>query len=193
MSRHLDPRRLSPLRGSRHSTRPGYRTRVAVDSELMVKVPSQSAPGYRSPQLHTRARNSATSLRRERRPGHGHGIDEALSAAGSSIRGRVLTNRTASPAPRLKRRVRHSKSAGKQRAPCPRFFSPPPLAGEGWGGGTLHGTKLRTRPLPDPPPQAGEGKRESGTRNVRGDIQYAQRYPSYQDATAGRRPCGRRR
>ncbi len=38
------------------------------------------------------------------------------------------------------------------------LLSPPPLAGEGWGGGTLHGTKLQTGPLPDPPPQAGEGK-----------------------------------
>src|SRR5215510_1663204 len=33
---------------------------------------------------------------------------------------------------------------------------PPPLAGEGWGGGSI-GMQCHTCPLPGPPPQAGEG------------------------------------
>src|SRR5262245_33167773 len=34
---------------------------------------------------------------------------------------------------------------------------PPPLAGEGWGGGELARMNLFACPLPVPPPQAGEG------------------------------------
>src|SRR5262249_50721244 len=35
--------------------------------------------------------------------------------------------------------------------------SPPPLAGEGQGGGTQQGSSEQAHPLPNPPPQAGEG------------------------------------
>src|SRR5207302_2191715 len=35
--------------------------------------------------------------------------------------------------------------------------SPPPLAGEGQGGGTRHDRAFLTDPLPNPPPHAGEG------------------------------------
>src|SRR6266511_2147207 len=38
---------------------------------------------------------------------------------------------------------------------------PPPLAGEGWGGGCLHTRYLFACPLPVPPPQAGEGNTPS--------------------------------
>ena len=37
-----------------------------------------------------------------------------------------------------------------------RSLLPPPLAGEGWGGGIGEGADRRF-PLPVPPPQAGEG------------------------------------
>src|SRR5262245_18954696 len=46
---------------------------------------------------------------------------------------------------------------------------PPPLAGEGWGGGT-HGTSLRSCPLPVPPPQAGEGTLEPRAPHSRQQI-----------------------
>ncbi|HKF10803.1 MAG TPA: CaiB/BaiF CoA-transferase family protein [Xanthobacteraceae bacterium] len=35
--------------------------------------------------------------------------------------------------------------------------SPPPLAGEGQGGGTQQDSSVQARPLPNPPPRAGEG------------------------------------
>src|SRR5262245_29442027 len=35
--------------------------------------------------------------------------------------------------------------------------SPPPLAGEGQGGGTQKGSRVQAHPLPNPPPHAGEG------------------------------------
>src|SRR6266404_3391251 len=36
--------------------------------------------------------------------------------------------------------------------------SPPPLGGEGWGGGLAASPGRGESPLPNPPPQAGEGK-----------------------------------
>src|SRR5215470_6727072 len=36
--------------------------------------------------------------------------------------------------------------------------SPPPLAGEGWGGGLLHGTDARHAPPPLPSPASGGGR-----------------------------------
>jgi formyl-CoA transferase len=44
-------------------------------------------------------------------------------------------------------------TASKPAAPA----SPPPLAGEGQGGGMQKGSRVQARPLPTPPPQAGEG------------------------------------
>jgi pimeloyl-ACP methyl ester carboxylesterase len=43
------------------------------------------------------------------------------------------------------------------------FSLPPPLAGEGWGGGSsnTHAARLVKAPLPNPPPQAGEGTKPS--------------------------------
>ncbi len=38
-----------------------------------------------------------------------------------------------------------------------RTLLPPPRAGEGWGGGRAGATAGQLRPLPNPPPQAGEG------------------------------------
>jgi hypothetical protein len=39
------------------------------------------------------------------------------------------------------------------------FILPPPLAGEGWGGGLAPSPRRGVGPLPSPPPQAGEGTR----------------------------------
>src|SRR6185312_17321632 len=74
---------------------------------------------------------------------------------------------------------------------------PPPLAGEGWGGGMLLGTSLRKGPPPDrlhyrfggrPPPQAGEVKKEGRSRHERAGTSRAR--PAA--VSAGRRAAARR-
>jgi itaconate CoA-transferase len=48
--------------------------------------------------------------------------------------------------------------------------SPPPFTGEGQGGGTQRDSWVRTHPLPNPPPQAGEGAdRVRGEEHQAGD------------------------
>src|SRR5262245_21102003 len=54
----------------------------------------------------------------------------------------------------------HSATTRRELAALPRLTLgalPPPLAGEGWGGGELARMSLVACPLPVPPPQAGEG------------------------------------
>jgi HemY protein len=48
-----------------------------------------------------------------------------------------------------------TRDSGRMRAAA----SPPPLAGEGQGGGTQKDASVQAHPLPTPPPQAGEGDR----------------------------------
>ena len=55
--------------------------------------------------------------------------------------------------PRAAMGAKFVATASKPAAPA----SPPPLAGEGQGGGMQKGSRVQARPLPTPPPQAGEG------------------------------------
>jgi itaconate CoA-transferase len=56
-------------------------------------------------------------------------------------------------------RVRSAPSAGS-------VHSPPPLAGEGQGGGMRQDSGAKARPLPNPPPQAGEGADRASGEDV---------------------------
>src|SRR5689334_14078352 len=58
---------------------------------------------------------------------------------------------------------------GGRRAGNPRRYRtgfPPPLAGEGWGGGTLPSMCCGGLPPPRPPPRGGEGDSEGGCRRL---------------------------
>ena len=50
--------------------------------------------------------------------------------------------------------------------------SPPPLAGEGQGGGTQQDSSVQARPLPNPPPRAGEGADRASGEEGPGESAY---------------------
>ncbi len=50
--------------------------------------------------------------------------------------------------------------------------SPPPFTGEGQGGGTQKDSCVRARPLPNPPPQAGEGAHRASGEEEHGQSAY---------------------
>ena len=59
-------------------------------------------------------------------------------------------------------------TASKPAAPA----SPPPLAGEGQGGGMQKGSRVQARPLPNPPPRAGEGADRTSGEEGPGESAY---------------------
>jgi len=58
---------------------------------------------------------------------------------------------------RQPREARRGQAAGAATDNPSAPASPPPLAGEGQGGGMQQGSRVQAHPLPTPPPQAGEG------------------------------------
>jgi itaconate CoA-transferase len=50
--------------------------------------------------------------------------------------------------------------------------SPPPFTGEGKGGGTQKSSRVQAHPLPNPPPQAGEGVHRASGEKEKGESAY---------------------
>src|SRR5262252_571333 len=91
------------------------------------------------------------------------GLQQSSSAAPPAVRAPQPENAAALPAGRTPSLPSGSRSGQRQGVPSRRngpqrsLLSPPPLAGEGQGGGQFHGTDSRQDPPPQPSPASGGG------------------------------------
>ena len=101
------------------------------------------------------------------------GLQRSSSAAPPAVRAPQPENAAALPAGRTpslpsgsgsgQRQGVRSRRNGPQRS----LLSPPPLAGEGQGGGQFHGTDSRQEPPPQPSPASGGGSYLAGVEPAR--------------------------
>jgi itaconate CoA-transferase len=70
--------------------------------------------------------------------------------------------------PRAAMAAKPAAATNERAAPA----SPPPLAGEGQGGGMQKSSRVQAHPLPNPPPQAGEGAHRASRKEEKGESAY---------------------
>src|SRR5499427_1991097 len=101
------------------------------------------------------------------------GLQQSSSAAPPAVRAPQPENAAALPAGRTPSLPSGSRSGQRQGVPSRRngpqrsLLSPPPLAGEGQGGGQFHGTDSRQDPPPQPSPASGGGSYLAGAKPPR--------------------------
>ena len=141
-------RRYTRERGARHG--PGQRGGAARQARRGGRQVVRRDPGAQPDRDRHRQALVQRRHRAVARPSSSLGF-EAVWRCSTAPR-----NRRRAAAPSAKSARRSFRIAVTDCSPRARGLLPPPFTGEGWGGGEL-ARIFRSCPLPNPPPQAGEG------------------------------------